>query len=429
MWRQPRLWVFALPVVLAVGGAWALRGKPQVKVTTATVTSGPISRPIVATGTLEAVTTVQVGSQISGLVQSLPADYNSLVKKGEVIARIDPATYEAQLTEAQANLAQARADEARLEAVLEDARTKLSRAEALAEQQLITQSDLDAARIAVDQAGPDVEGAKSKIKQATAAVDQATLDLEHTVIRSPIDGVVVERDVDRGQTVAATIQSPVLFKIAADLTKMQVEVQVDESDVSAVAQGDSATFTVGSYPSEVFHGVVSQVRLQPVLQNPSGGSTSSSSTPATGGTSTTATTAAASGVAPAAPAGSVVSYTAVVAVRNVDDRLRPGMTAEVTFGGFKRSDAIRIPNSALSFRPPADILEAIGEPDVPPPPSPAAGSKTPGVTPHQVWRYQDGRFVPLAVQGGLADDRWTELVGGGLRAGDTLVTSAVLDKR
>jgi HlyD family secretion protein len=208
-----------------------------------------------------------------------------------------------------------------------------------------------------------------------------------------------------------------------------VEVQVDESDVSAVAQGDSATFSVGSYPGETFHGVVSQVRLQPVLQNPSGGSTSSSTSPATSGTSTATTTAAASGVAPAAPAGSVVSYTAVVAVRNVDDRLRPGMTAEVTFGGFKRPDAIRIPNSALSFRPPADILEAIGEPDVPPPPSAAAGSKTPGVTPHQVWRYQDGRFVPLAVQGGLADDRWTELVGGGLHAGDSLVTSAVLDKR
>jgi len=407
-----RYWLLAsLAVSAAAAGFWALRTKPSVTVTTASVTSGPIVRPIVATGTLQPVTTVQVGSQISGLVQSLDVDFNSLVHKGEVLARLDPSTYQAQLTEAQANLLQAKADETRLQAALEDAQTKLGRAEALAKEELITQSDLDAARIAVDQAEPDVHGAQSVIVQATAAVDQATLDLEHTVIRSPIDGVVVERDVDVGQTVAASVQSPLLFKIAADLTKMQVQVEVDESDVSAVTTGDQATFDVGSYPGEAFHGIVSQVRLQPIVDTPAGGPTTA--TASTAGTSAS---------------GSVVSYTAIVDVPNIDERLRPGMTAEVIFGGFRRANAVRIPNSALSFRPPSDVLEAIGERDQPTTGS-AAVAKTSGSEAHQVWRYQGGRFTPVVVEGGLADDRWTELVKGGLQPGDTLVTSAAVQRR
>ena len=407
-----RYWLLGLlAIALAVAGIWVFHSEPAVSVTTASVTSGPIARPIVATGTLQAVTTVQVGSQISGLVEAIDVDFNTLVHKGEVVARLDPSTYEAQLTEAQANMAQAQSDEARLQAVLEDAQTKLARAEALAKGELITQSDLDAARIAVDLAQPDVHGAQSVIVQAKAAVDQATLDLEHTVIRSPIDGVVVERDVDVGQTVAASLQSPVLFKIAADLKKMQVQVQVDESDVSAVATGDRATFDVGSYPGETFHGVVSQVRLQPVVESPAGG-------PTTATASTAATSA----------AGSIVSYTALVDVANTDERLRPGMTAEVTFGGFRRANAVRIPNSALSFRPPSDVLDAIGEKDQPAP-SNAAVNKTAGADAHQVWRYQGGRFTPVVVEGGLADDRWTELVKGGLRPGDRLVTSAAVEPR
>ena len=212
--------------------------------------------------------------------------------KGDVVARLDPSTYQAQLAEAQANLGQAKADELRVKAVLEDAQTKLTRAEALAAGQLIPESDLDAARIAVNQAVPDVKAAESVVVQANAMVDQASLDLEHTIIRSPVDGVVVERDVDVGQTVAASIQSPVLFRIATDLTKMQVQVQVDESDVAAVSTGNTATFEVGSYPDVLFHGVVSQVRLQPVLQQPGGTSTGGTSTSTSAASNTATSTAA-----------------------------------------------------------------------------------------------------------------------------------------
>jgi HlyD family secretion protein len=257
--------------------------------------------------------------------------------------------------------------------------------------------------------------------QAQARLDQAALDLQHTIIRSPVDGVVVERDVDRGQTVAATIASPVLFRIATDLKKMQVQVQVDESDVAAVAPGNTATFEVGSYPDVTFDGVVSQVRLQPVVQQPNGSSSGSGSGSSSSSSSAASTIAGAStttSATPTTPAGSVVSYTAIVDVANVDEKLRPGMTAEVTFGGFTRENAVRIPNSALSFRPPIDVLEAIGQSDVP---ATSGKSET-----RQVWEYQSGRFVSIDVQSGLADDRWTELLKGNLHPGDQLVTSATI---
>jgi len=414
--------IAATAIVIAIAAIWKVNSRPHVTLATAAVTAGRITRPIVATGTLQPVTTVEIGSQISGTVQWLGADFNSLVHKGDIVLRLDPSIYQAQLAEAQANLGQAQADELRLKAVLDDAQTKLSRAESLGQQQLITQSDLDAARVAVDQAGPDVKAAHSVVVQAQARLDQAALDLQHTIIRSPVDGVVVERDVDRGQTVAATIASPVLFRIATDLNKMQVQVQVDESDVAAVTSGTNATFDVSSYPDVTFDGVVSQVRLQPVVQQPNGsssgsgsgsGSSSSSAASTIAGASTTTTSA-----TPTTPAGSVVSYTAIVDVANVGEKLRPGMTAEVTFGGFTRENAVRIPNSALAFRPPIGVLEAIGQPDIP---ATSGKSET-----RQVWQYQSGRFVPIDVQGGLADDRWTELLKGNLHPGDQLVTNATL---
>jgi HlyD family secretion protein len=413
--------IAAMAIVIAIAAIWKVNWRPRVSVATAAVTSGTITRPIVATGTLQPVTTVEIGSQISGTVQWLGADFNSLVHKGEIVLRLDPSIYQAQLAEAQANLGQAQADELRLKAVLEDAQTKLSRAESLGKQQLITQSDLDAAGVAVDQADPDVKAAHSVVVQAQARLDQAALDLQHTIIRSPVDGVVVERDVDRGQTVAATIASPVLFRIATDLKKMQVQVQVDESDVAAVAPGNTATFEVGSYPDVTFDGVVSQVRLQPVVQQPNGSSSGSGSGSSSSSSSAASTIAGAStttSATPTTPAGSVVSYTAIVDVANVDEKLRPGMTAEVTFGGFTRENAVRIPNSALSFRPPIDVLEAIGQSDVP---ATSGKSET-----RQVWEYQSGRFVSIDVQSGLADDRWTELLKGNLHPGDQLVTSATI---
>jgi HlyD family secretion protein len=295
-------------VFVALVVSWTVREWQPTDAPIAAVTSHPpLERRIVASGTLQAVTTVQVGAQISGTVQSLRADYNSIVRTGEVIATLDPALLEAALAEAQAALAralaaeaQAEADETGLEAAAGDAQTKLTRAESLASSQLIPQADLDSARTAVGEADIDLEGGESKIGeakaavlQARAAVGEATLDLDRTVIRSPIDGIVISRNVDVGQTVAASVQAPVLFTIAADLKRLQVAVDVDESDVGGVEPGTRATFEVESYPGETFEGTVSQVRLQPAV-------------------------------------GGVVTYTAIVDVSNADERLRPGMTATVT---------------------------------------------------------------------------------------------------
>ena len=280
-------------------------------------TSAPRERTIAAVGTLQAVTTVQVGAQISGTVQSLRADYNSIVHTGEIIATLDPSLFDAALGEVQAALAraeaaeaQAEADETGLEAAAGDAQTKLTRAESLAGSQLIPQADLDSARTAVGEADSDLEGGESKIGearaavlQARAAVGEATLDLDRTVIRSPIDGIVISRNVDVGQTVAASVQAPVLFTIAADLKRLQLAVDVDESDVGGVRTGTRARFQVESYPGATFEGTVSQVRLQPAV-------------------------------------GTVVTYTVIVDVSNPDERLRPGMTATVT-----------LPAAAREFRP------------------------------------------------------------------------------
>ena len=358
------------------------------------------------------------------MVQSLGADYNSLVHKGDVVARLDPSTYQAQLAEAQANLGQAKADELRVKAVLEDAQTKLTRAEALAAGQLIPESDLDAARIAVNQAVPDVKAAESVVVQATAMVDQASLDLEHTIIRSPVDGVVVERDVDVGQTVAASIQSPVLFRIATDLTKMQVQVQVDESDVAAVSTGNTGNLRGRLVPGRSVPRRCLAVRLQPVLEQPGGTSTPARPPPRprvqysdehgrrehddecrTGHSR-----------------GSVVSYTAIV---DVAEQERTTASWHDGGGHLRRRHArARRPDSEQRAGVPSVDQRARGDRrgQTDPRASQEAGRKR-----VRSGDYQAGRFVPIDVRAGLADDRWTELVDGTLHPGDQLVTNASVD--
>ena len=272
-------------MLVALASAWSLRvfqRRPDVQVTKATVTEGAILRPIMATGTLQPVTTVQVGAQISGTIQSIDADFNSTVHAGQMIARLEPALFEAAVHEAEARLGQARAvvgqAQARKkggDAAAEDARTKLARAEELGARDLIPRADLDAARIAMDAANADLKSLDAQVAQANAAVvearaavAQAKLKLDHTVIRSPIEGIIVARNVDVGQTVAASVQAPVLFNIAADLKRMQVETHIEQFDIGSVASGQKVTFEVDSYPTETFEGRVTVVRLQPVGQLP-----------------------------------------------------------------------------------------------------------------------------------------------------------------
>lgn len=402
-----RKWLqFAGLVAIAVGVvlAWSLRTTPEVQVTTATLTVGSIARQIVTTGTIQAVTTVEVGSQVSGTIQALGADYNSTVRAGQVLARIDPATYDADFREAQGALALAQADADRARTTVMDAGTKLARAEVLAQRQLIPRADLDAAGAAKQSADAGLLAAEAQVEQAKRATEQANTNLDHTVIRSPIDGIVIARSIEIGQTVAATLQSPRLFLVATDFKRVQLQVQLDEADVGGVQAGALVTFDVEAYPQEIFNGLVSEIRLGPVENadaQPTTQSTSQSTAPA------------------------VSTYLAIVDVPNPDEKLRPGMTATVALAGSHREDVTRIPNSALSFRPPPDVLHAIGEENVPPPNQETQPSAEPGSV-VRVWQYDGQFFMPITLRVGLSDDRMTEVLNGPLKVGDQLVTGATI---
>src|SRR5436190_2473770 len=339
--------IIVLLIIAAIGaGAGAIymkRGGPEVQIVTAPITRGDIVDTVGATGTLQAVTTVQVGSQVSGNISWLGADFNSIVKKGQVIARLDPSLFDAQVEQSKANMAQARANLAKAQSDLErmrvqltDAQQKNTRAQELAARSLLPQSDLDAAKIAVDSAQASLAAQQATVNQATASVSQAQasvnqnqVNVDHTVITAPIDGIVTQRSVDVGQTVAASMQAPTLFIIAADLTKMQVNANVDEADVGRIRPGQHVTFRVDAYPTDNFDGTVSQIRLQPLVVS------------------------------------NVTTYGTVIDVPNQQLKLKPGMTANVKVQIAKRSDALRIPNAALRFRPNADIFAALGQ-EMPP---------------------------------------------------------------
>ena len=422
MTRAKLLGTVVVGTVLVGVTAWALRSTPDVHVESARVTAGPITRRVVAAGSVQAVTTVDVGAQVSGVVQSLGADFNSFVRSGQVIARLEPSLYRAALDQARAGVLQAeaahghaQADLAGFRVAAEDARMKLTRAEGLAASEVLTRADLDTARIAVLEADDfvraqeaQVEETQAGIREALATRDQASVNLDRTIIRSPIDGIVVNRSVDVGQTLAAAMQSPVLFSIATDLAHVQVRVDIDESDVAGLKEGEAATFEVESYPNETFEGVVKQLRLQPVAEQTATATTVPSST------------------APAATSlvSTVVGYTAVIDVANPDERLRPGMTAEVVLDGANRPNAVRIPNGALAFRPPADVLRVLRETE-----QPAAAMTDAGPKLREVWEFDGKRFTPIQVRVGLADSGWSELLNGAIRPGDALVTSAVLRQR
>ncbi len=298
---------------------------------------------------------MQVGSQVSGNIQWLGADFNSIVKKGQVIARLDPSLFEAQLQQTNANLSQSRAnltkarsDLDRTRVQLTDAQQKFARAKELAERGLLPQSELDAAKVAVDTAQATLASQQATVTQAQAAVSQSQasvhqseVNLQHTVITAPIDGIVTQRNVDVGQTVAASMQAPTLFIIAADLTKMQVNANIDEADVGRIRPGQHVTFRVDAYPTDNFDGTVIQIRLQPVVQQ------------------------------------NVTTYGTVIAVPNAELKLKPGMTANVKIEIAKRSDALRVPNTALRFRPTPELFAALNQ-AVPPEATATAGNRAGG---------------------------------------------------
>jgi HlyD family secretion protein len=321
--------LLVLVIVAAVGGSvyayYSYRkGGVKPNVTAAPVTRGDVVETVGATGTLQAVTTVQVGTQVSGTIQSLYADFNSLVKKGQVLARLDPSLFQTQIEQARANLIRSQAEVDRLKVSLDDARTKLRRAQELSQRNLIPRTDLETAEVNVRSVEAQIHSAEAQVTQAQASVNQNDVNLQHTVIESPIDGLVISRNVDVGQTVAASMQAPTLFVLAADLTKMQVLANLDESDVGRIRPGQQVSFRVDAYPTDTFHGAVSQVRLNPIVQQ------------------------------------NVVTYATVIDVPNNDLRLKPGMTANVNVEIARATNVLRVPNAALRFRPTPEMFTALG---------------------------------------------------------------------
>ena len=298
-----------LLVIFALFSFRRCGGNGEAEYQTATVTRGAITQAVTATGTLNPVVNVQVGSQISGNIQKLFVDFNSPVKAGQVVAQIDPAVFQASVTQAEGDLANARA-------ALELARVTAKRTEELVAKQNSAQSELDQAIAALHQA-------EAMVTIKEGALQKARVDLDHCTITSPIDGIVISRSVDVGQTVAASLSAPVIFTIANDLAKMQIDANVAEADIGTVEAGQKVDFTVDAFPKRTFHGEVVQVRNAPItVQN-------------------------------------VVTYDTVIGVNNSDLKLKPGMTANVSIVGAQRDNALKVSNAALRFRPP----------DVTPPPT------------------------------------------------------------
>jgi len=329
-----RKWIYIISaLVLAAGAVWFMafkRGEEKRPVyQTAAIERGPLVSTVSSTGTLNAVVTVQVGSQVSGQIKELSADFNSEVKAGQDIARLDPQRFEAQVRQAEAELAVARANVAiqksaveKARVVLADARRTFDRNQALLRRGSVAQSQLDEAEAALAQARANLKMAEDQVEYAQAQVRlreasllAARIDLDHTIIRSPVDGTVISRSVDVGQTVAASLQAPTLFTIAQDLRRMQVEVNLDEADIGAIRPDQRVTFTVDAFPGREFSGRVIQIRkAAQVVQN-------------------------------------VVTYTVIVSAQNPDLSLLPGMTATVKILAAERPEAVKLPNAALRFRP------------------------------------------------------------------------------
>lgn len=395
---------------------------------TTRIDRGGIVARVSATGTLSAHVTVQVGSQVSGRLAQIFVDFNSSVKKGQIIARLDPQIFEAAVAQARANAyaAQGNLQKARAQAL--DAQRKLERQRALRAEGLSSQADVETAETAVLVAQATIEAAKGEAEQARAQQHQAEVNLNYATIVSPIDGTVISRNVDVGQTVAASLQAPVLFTIAEDLRKMQVDTNVTEGDVGKIKAGMNASFLVDAYPSERFRGTIRQIRNAPqTVQN-------------------------------------VVTYDAVIDVENDALKLKPGMTANVTIVHDRRESVLRVANAALRFRPPPALASAFpsasasaprpGPSDsAPPVTSASASAPPPGDAPpapsgsagrrrwrqgaegqggfgeapsnlRTLWVLRDGKATPVQVKVGLTDGTSTEILSGDIHEGDDVVLEA-----
>ncbi len=383
---RPRIVVPVLLLAAAAAGGyyWWQEGSqpsPAERWRLEGVDKGDVVQVISANGTVNPVTSVNVGTQVSGTIIRLHADYNSVVKEGQLLVELDPALFNAALAQSVANLNAA-------QAALRLAETKEARNRSLVAKGFISQAELDTAV-------KELEAAQAQVELVKAQVARDKTNLAYTVIRSPINGVVVARNVDLGQTVAASFNTPTLFQIARDLSQMQIETSVAEADIGGVREGLQARFRVDAFPGQFFRGTVNQVRLNPTIQS------------------------------------NVVSYTVVVAASNPEGKLRPGMTAFVQITANRREGVLRVPNAALRFRPPADPAQLDKSGGARPGGgsgaggSPAAGGGGAAARrdpTSRVYKLVDGKLVAVPVQIGVSDSMYTEITGGDVKEGDKLVT-------
>jgi HlyD family secretion protein len=381
-----------LAAALAAGAFFLLRegdSSDQVRFKTAEVVRGDLTVKVTATGSLEPLTQVEVGTEVSGTIDTVEVDYNDRVKAGQILARLDPDQPQAKVRQSQAALTLAQAGVVEAQATVTETANKLRRTRDLIAKRLSSPEELDTASAAAERAVAALAVAKAKVEQAQAQLDSDRRTLEKTEIRSPIDGTVLRRQVEPGQTVAASLQTPVLFTLAEDLTQMELNVAVDEADVGQVAQGQAATFTVDAYPSRTFPAKLTQVRYAPETVN------------------------------------GVVTYAALLTLDNADLSLRPGMTATAEIVVRELQDAVLVPNAALRFTPPRP-QEAKGEGrglvGVLLPGRPPSTKRTPEARARngkgaQVWILKDGAPVMIEVKTGATDGTLTEVLDGTLEPG------------
>lgn len=377
--RKFALWVALLVLLIAGASGLYIRAHdtalPVPSYALASVERGELMLSVSATGTLSPLVSVQVGSQVSGIIQKINADFNSQVKKGEVIAQIEPSLFKAQVAQAQANFDSAVAAQEKAWVAVRDADSQLARTKQLLARNMIAESEADTARFRYEAAIVEHKVKKAAVAHARAVLDYARVNLAHTTIYAPIDGVVLSRSVDVGQTVAASLQAPTLFTIAQDLRRMQIDTKVDESFIGEIREGQEVSFTVFAYPNQVFAGKVAQIRLSPQAQS------------------------------------EVVLYNCIIDVDNSELKLKPGMTASVTIEVSHRQDVLKVPNAALRYIPdlPPEQLKAL--------------QKQLHVKKNEalIWTLVEDELKPVKVRLGLSSDRETEIHAEGLAQGTSVV--------
>lgn len=378
--------VITIIVLVVIAGVVIPRKPPASDYRFARVERGAMVSTVSATGTLAAVVTVQVGTQVSGTIQKLMVDFNSPVKKGQTIAQIDPALFTAKVEETRGNYITAQANLEKAKADLADARRNLERSRQLIKDGILAQSEFDTAETKYQVALSAVKAAEGGVSQNRGSYSQAQTNLNYATITSPVDGTVVSRNVDVGQTVAASFQTPTLFTIAQDLTKMEINTSVDEADISRVLVGQPVSFTVDSYPENNFTGKVTQIRNAPIINQ------------------------------------NVVTYIVVIGVDNKELKLKPGMTANVTIETARKDDVLKLPSAALRFVPKSEkeSKEKGGQ---------GAGKKQKHAGPVVYLLGQEKQPVPVPVVTGISSSGFVELVEGDLKENDEVIVEQLSAKK